>query len=759
MTGPAPTLLRAGRATATAAGILRLRGRRMHVAAVVAVFGDEAGRDGHEAALVQAVIDALAAAPGGATGRMRAAISAADAALRQRAAGRPIGGPPLTAAVSVLAADGDEAVLAEAGEMLAFASTADALPRPVGPPAGAPAASGAAVYPSADAAGSAAGDPNRPPLGRPGYAQPLIRWSRWEPSAFPRGLAILAASRDAADGLSPGVVAALFATPLERWSHALSAALPPAAAAVVLAFPPAAPPPRRAEPAASAAADDGPLPTDTVVLGRLATGAAAGEPAASPIGSPGGASASAVTGAMPADSPSHPSGPARQAGDRPRTGPTIRRVGGPPSSPVGAAAERAAAAARAYAREVPWRAIGARAGRGAARLFLALFPRRLASRDRAEWSQLLATAAILLPLLVLAAAAAVLARQPGGIKAGFDRLGQGGAATGGAIDAAPTPPASAAVAPLSAPGSSAAPTAAVPVATLFARDASLQAGMVRLTDAAGVARVQGAEGDERRVVAVGDTAYVLNLGARVVEAWSTAAVLPVLQSGGTVGGQPVGDLLDMAWLPQAEAAGGQVAVLDARGQLWALDGVAARPLPVTGGLAHGTRAIGGYDGGLYGLDAANGVTRYAAAPGPSFGAGEPWLASAADVATALDIAIDGSVYVLLAGGEIRRYAAGEAAPFNAAAVPGGLAGAVALYAGPAAGRVLVADASAGRFVALAPDGLYQAQYALPILPAAAPDSDDAIGRIRALQGVFWDATKERLWWLSGAELYRATLSR
>lgn len=62
-------------------------------------------------------------------------------------------------------------------------------------------------------------------------------------------------------------------------------------------------------------------------------------------------------------------------------------------------------------------------------------------------------------------------------------------------------------------------------------------------------------------------------------------------------------------------------------------------------------------------------------------------------------------------------------------------------------------------MALGGDGTYQAQHALPILPAAQPDSDDARGRIRALQGLFLDETAGHLWWLSGAEVYRAALPR
>ena len=152
---------------------------------------------------------------------------------------------------------------------------------------------------------------------------------------------------------------------------------------------------------------------------------------------------------------------------------------------------------------------------------------------------------------------------------------------------------------------------------------------------------------------------------------------------------------------------------------------------------------------------ANGITRYAPQQGPSFAAGTAWLDAPTDLADAVDMAVDGSVYVLRAGGAVARFADGRSAPFAADAVPGGLAGATALYGSATAGRLLVADAARGRIVALAADGTFIAQHALPILPAAEAGSDAAAGRITALQGLFWDEAEDALWWLSGPELYRS----
>ncbi|MBK6768184.1 MAG: hypothetical protein IPG72_03980 [Ardenticatenales bacterium] len=717
MTLPAPALLRAGRPSATAAGALRLRGRRLHVAALVSVSGDEAGRDGHEAALVATLVDALATASGSTTARMRTAILAADAALRARAASQPPGARGLTAAVSVAVADGDEVLLAEVGSLLAFASSADGLPV------------GRAQRRGLDGV-ILSDDPMRPPLGRPGQLEPILHWTRWEPSGYRRGLVLLLATADADGTLSEGVVAALFATPIPRWAAALSTAVSPPSAAVVVAFAQTTPAPAPAPTPTTTPEHRAPMPVPVRWTGAAADRSAAG-------------------------------------------------------NPVDAAVRRGARSARDALSGVPWRAVGGRAGRSAARLFLALFPRRLESRDRTEWSRLLATAAVLLPPLVLIAALAVLARQPGGIRAGFDRLRQSvpsGDATGAGPDGMAPAGGAAAIggtAPLGAaegaverapegtrPGTSndaGSAGAAVPVATMAPIDPAQDAGMVRLTDAAGVARVQGADSEPRRMVAVGEARYVLNVANGVVEAVTAAGVLPALQSGVHVNGQPVGDLIDLAWLPlaggTAGGAAGQVVALDATGRLWAIEGVAARPLAVAGGLAQGTRAIGGYDGSLYGVDTANGISRYAAAPGPSFAAAEAWLTERVDLAQATDMAIDGTVFVLLPGGAIRRFSEGEPAPFTATDVPGGLDGTLALYTSPTAGRVLVADAARGRIVALGADGAFEAQHALPILPAAEPGSDDARGRIRALQGVFWDEGAAELWWLSGGELYRAGFRR
>ncbi len=707
-----PALVRAGRAAATTAGLLRLRHRRLAVAVAAAVHGDAAGRDGHEAAVVAAAIAGLTGSQGGITARMRAAIAAADGALRGRSAGRSA---PLTAAVSLIVAADDEVVVVEVGPTLGFVSTPDGLParlRPT-PPLGAP-----------------DDDPARPPLGRPGAVEPILHWARFEPADYPRGLVVVAATPDAAAALSDAVVAALYATPADRWPTALAVAVPPEAAAMALAFPP----PRG--PAA-----------------RPTRGAAA--PAEASPARAGGIDVVGVRGAVdaPAGPVAAPAGPAGSDAQR------AARARATASATTAAAADRlraAAAGARRSAGAVPWRRYGAAIGRGAARLFLALLPRRLAARDPAEWAVLLASAAVVLPILALVAALAILARAPGGLGAGFDRAGRGAAPAATRAPAAPiqiAPPAGDAVSAASA-GTGSVVSATVPVATLPPHDPTLDAGMVRLPDAAGVARFQGGAADRRQVVAHGDMAYVLNAAARVVEASTAAGVLPVLQAGTVVGGEPVGELLDLAWLPLPGGDGGQVVALDAAGRLWAIDGVAARPLAVEGGLAEGTRAIAGLDGALFGVDRAHGITRYAAAPGPSFAAGAAWLDTAADLSDALDLAVAASVVVLRPGG-IDRFAAGVPAAFDTATVPGGLAGAAALFASADANRILVADPARGRIVALAEDGTFRAQHALPILPAAAPDSDDARGRIRSLQGVFWDTSDASLWWLSGPELYRS----
>ena len=662
-----PVVTRIGPPSATEAGEARVGREAVTLVVQVEVWGAGDRREAIETALAAGILASFRRARGGTTARLRAALAAADAWLRERAPEPPRGAPELGAGASVLALTGDTAILAQVGPALAFGAGGDG---PQQHPASSP-----WLRPGAGALTPA---PLWTPLGQGG--PPDVQWAQW--SLGPGGAALLVPS-GAAGALPLEVVAPILGAPSRSALAELAAILPPGMAAVHVARGPGRTSGGTAAPAATAA----PVPA--------AVGAQTPLPAA-------GTAATAGAGGRRPRLPDV---------DREALAEAARRAG---ASLPEVDTEALAEAARRVAATL--RALGARASRSGARALAGTLPARAAEGAdsyRVERARLAAAAAVLLPLGVLALTVTMRSRAGPLVVAGTVASGD---------PASPDDPA---------------------------------LRITRLADLAPVMALAGEAPDERRVV-VGGAPYVLDTVLDRVDRLADGIATPVLARGRAVGDDVVAELVDLFWLPAPGGAGGSAVVLDAADRLWALDGeraalVARAEAPVWGA----ARAAAGYEGHLYALDRSAGqIWRYARGPAVSFPtAGTAWLAAEADFGRAIDLAIDGAIYVLLEGGRIRKFAGGREAPFDVAP-PGSVTDARDLYTSPTAGRLLVADRGGGRIVALSPDGAFLGQLLRPAQSAAA-DAGVRAGRFGQIEALWWDETAGTLYVVDGNVLYRA----
>jgi len=117
------------------------------------------------------------------------------------------------------------------------------------------------------------------------------------------------------------------------------------------------------------------------------------------------------------------------------------------------------------------------------------------------------------------------------------------------------------------------------------------------------------------------------------------------------------------------------------------------------------------------------------------------------LATALDMAIDGNIYILYDDGTILKFLGGELQPFDVHGLLGDVSQAVALAVDPDGSNdaVYVADAGNGRVVVLGPDGVFQGQFR-------------AREAFAGLEALAVDGAAKRLYVVSRGRLYMAMAS-
>jgi len=274
-----------------------------------------------------------------------------------------------------------------------------------------------------------------------------------------------------------------------------------------------------------------------------------------------------------------------------------------------------------------------------------------------------------------------------------------------------------------------------------------------------------------KLVLHNQSAYVLDAGAGWVSMFnmrtdatgnSTSPTSPIVNMGKRVlsgDGGTVGTLADCAWVDSlGERRSDGLVILESDGFLINYD-------PAWGeeeGAPHLTRfrlpagessetgsfdEIESFDGRIYVMDTThNQIWRYAPSGDAYPDAPAPYLEAdeAITLTNAIDMAINGHVYVLRQSGEIVKFLGGQRQQFVVRELPGTLSQAVAIAVDTedGSGKVYVADRGNNRIVVLGPDGLFERQFR----------ADDAFG---ALQSIVVDEGAHRLYVLSWGRLFIA----
>ncbi len=740
-------VLRIGPPTASLQRRLEVAGRGGSLLVLVEIWGmaDERGRQAVERRLAEGMLNFFERREGGVTARLRASMQAGDRWLRRvrEAAGPEENLSSLGAGASLLWAGEGEAILAQAGPALAFSldlpperqtevSPAE-IPRALRHPAASPWLRRGIDRLHPDALW--------PPLGMGDPDRLELHWSHW---SFPPGATALLAPSRAAELLRREVVGRILGEVPELARRHFDEVLPDGLPAILVHHPrpPEARPPVEPEEdldlttrydALSWDTAAHPLPVDAEGEQLPLPGVAAdGRPTVS-----GGDDRPRSSVATSYETAGVTGGFDAGEVDVVETHDIDYADDNPRAFPVDPDRVSATAGQALFG----LRQLGMRLARGTARVLVSTLPQREregADSYAVESARLAAAAALLLPLAVLMLMVLMSRRGP--------------LPEDAAVGAASNPAGEAA---LEAPAGESGP----------ADPAELRIQRPSLVPAA---QLSGAEGASRRLVVAGGAAWVMDVDADRVdrielqasEGGGLADPAPVeaLSQRWNVGETVVGALEDLFLLPAPDdgpdaGQGPAVVALDAAGNLWRVDGAAP------GGLARADTppwtTVGhaaGYEGRLYALDRSTGqIYRYAAAGGawPAFElAGESWLGAPADLATAIDMAIDGSVYVLGRDGRIQKFAGGQPVSFQVSGLPQPLVEPVALHALPPEGDLLLADRGGRRILVLGPDGAFRAQL---LRPAQALAGDD--GGLDGLQAVWWDPGSQMLYVLAGSTLW------
>ncbi len=248
--------------------------------------------------------------------------------------------------------------------------------------------------------------------------------------------------------------------------------------------------------------------------------------------------------------------------------------------------------------------------------------------------------------------------------------------------------------------------------------------------------------------------YLLNEARDGLQNLATDSVL--LRKGDQHGEITVEDLMDIAWVESTPALGNSALfIVDTRGQVLEYDpaagGIAAFPTADSSAW-RGPVAMTGYVGRLYLLDpGANQVLRYVLTSTGYDGSPGNYLqaATGASIADAVDLAIDGNVYVLHADGRISKFGEGAAVPFSQKGLDEPLKSPSCIFVTGSldnSGNVYVADAGNSRIVQFNKAGEFVRQFR----------SRDAV-YMAALRGLVVDEAAKKLYLVDGNKLYLVTL--
>ena len=265
-----------------------------------------------------------------------------------------------------------------------------------------------------------------------------------------------------------------------------------------------------------------------------------------------------------------------------------------------------------------------------------------------------------------------------------------------------------------------------------------------------------------RVVGDGFNLYVLDKGDQkvykfVLNAQGNGIVAGgesvLVRKGDQIGGVVVGDLLDIAWIPAGGArTTANLCIMESGGNLIQYDvAKGLKALPVRDANTwRKTQATGGYGGNFYVLDnLANTILRYRPDNNGYTTAATAYLQAPMELASAVDMAIDGDIFVLMVNGQIVWLTGGKSQPFTTQGLDKGLMAPVAIFTNDGSQSLYVADPANSRVVQLTKQGVMQKQYSY----------EDQESSFQRLRGVFADEKKLSLYVTAGAKLMLIALPK
>ena len=237
--------------------------------------------------------------------------------------------------------------------------------------------------------------------------------------------------------------------------------------------------------------------------------------------------------------------------------------------------------------------------------------------------------------------------------------------------------------------------------------------------------------------------FILDLGSQLLQRTdaSGSRIDMAWRPGDQIGGEPLGRIVTAAWSPpRGTNTEGQLLVVDHQRSLTAIAPSGAtvrRWSPPDNGLWERLGPAAATHEDLFLLDSGHGaIWRYparlagASATAAADTTREPRLASAVDIAT------DGNLYVLYPDGQISKLAPGGGRlPFDGFVPDRPLRSPNAIYANPDLDRVWVLEPGEARVVELTTDGTYVRQFAFPpdmVRNAVGLNVDPKAGELRVL---------------------------
>ena len=273
--------------------------------------------------------------------------------------------------------------------------------------------------------------------------------------------------------------------------------------------------------------------------------------------------------------------------------------------------------------------------------------------------------------------------------------------------------------------------------------------------------------DPGRVIVNGDNIFVLDRGLDQVDHYRLSELgdsvtevgqEPLLRKGQVLGGQTVGELVDMVWVPAGNGRkASALLILDASGSLWQwLENLGLSSVPIAAAETwRYPQKVGTYFGRLYLMDTqANTILRYAptddgfSSPPELYFA--PEIAGNVDLKGAVDFSINGNIWILFANGRVLKFFQGKPQPFELTGFPGRLRAPAAIVAGLSEGsltdRLYIGDAEDGRIIEFDKNGRFLRQM-------KPPDPR----QLQDLRSLFVDEMEKALYVLTSKGLYKAQL--